>query len=192
MTGKPIMFAVALFACMPATAFAQTFAIDQGSFMLGGALSFTSRGGELYEDNNEDRLNALSLNPTLQFFLRRGIAVGGTILVSRTWQGDFSQSTFGIGPRISAFFGTPTLNAYPFLSLSPIYVSNTTDFGTGDISGSGFGVHLTGGAALMVARNVSVTIGLFYLYESNSFDELDDSFTGNTFGIEMGIAAFIF
>lgn len=180
-------------AALPAAAFAQPASpIDKGSVRLGGTISFTSQGGDLYEDGDGDRASTVLLNPSLGFFVSPGLSLGGEVLVQRQSQGDFSVTSLGIGPELAYFFGGPGSSAYPFVAVAALYTNTTIDEPGDDFSFGGFGVQLSGGATFMVARNVGLTAGAFYFTESLSADGQDGSVSGNTFGIEGGVTAFIF
>ncbi len=184
-----LLFAVTLF--LTGETFAQDYAIDKGSFILGGSANFTSQGGDLYEADDE-RLTSIGLNPLLLYFVLPGFGIGGDLLINRVSQGDFSQTSLAVGPTIAYFFGNSESKVFPFVSASPLFSSTSVDVGDEDISGSGFGFSGEAGAAFMLARNVAITGGVFYLYEKIDIDEFDESLNGNTVGVALGITAFIY
>lgn len=170
---------------------AQSYAIDKGSYLLGGTVGFTSQGGDLYDAGDGDRATTITLNPTFGYFVTPGLAIGGNVQFQKTSQGDFSTSTVGIGPSLAYYFGQPTSKVYPFISASVGYSSLSADagsFGSTSISGYQFGV--TGGLSYMLARNVALTGGVFY--QNQTFTESGMSASGDTFGFQGGVTAFIF
>lgn len=172
-------------------AFSQSFATDKGSIIVGGTAGFSSQGGDMYESGG-DRANSLSVNPEFGFFVAPSVAIGGTAVINYVSQGDASSTTIGGGPSISYLIGGPESKTYPFVSLSPVYTSVSYDYGSFDSSASGFGMLGQVGAVMMAARNVGVNVGIFYLYESYSSDDFDDSMSGNTYGVQVGITAFVY
>lgn len=170
----------------------QSFATDRGSWLVGGSASFTSQGGDMYEDNG-DRLNTISLSPSAAYFVTRGLAVGGAVVFDRLSQGDFSATSLGVGPSFFYFFGSPNASVYPFIGVNPVYTTTSVDLGDlGNETIDGYGVIAQGGVALLLTRNVAFTVGAFYAYEKQNHEDLDESLDGNSFGLRVGLAAFVF
>lgn len=169
-------------------AYAQEYAIDQGSFILDGTVSFSSDGGDLYENLEGDRSNTVLLNPSALYFVAPGVAIGGELLVEYASQGEFSATAIGVGPEIAYFFGEADSSVYPFLAASVSYVSLSSDFF--DASGIGFG--LNAGAAFMLTRSVAISGSVGYDLQNLSVDQADETFSGNTFRLQLGVAAFLF
>lgn len=193
---KLLLLAFALALLAPLSTRAQDYAIDQGSYRVGGSASFVSRGGDLYEGFDDERQNTLLLNPSTQLFVAPGLAIGADALINRTSQGDVTVTTLSAGPSLAYFFGGPESTAYPFVSASPLFslirseIDNEfDDFG---FEATGFGAQFSGGVAFLLARNVAFTAEGFYLTESLKSEEADESASGNTFGVQLGVTAFVF
>ncbi|MEX2282012.1 MAG: hypothetical protein WEE89_05975 [Gemmatimonadota bacterium] len=110
MSGRILLNSTLLLAITALSASAQTHATDRGSIIVAGDASLTSTKAE----NDDDRTTTLRLAPNLQYFIRPGLAIGGEVLLSRTSRGDASISQYGVGPRLSYYFGqgaTTTDNA---------------------------------------------------------------------------------
>ena len=167
---------------------AQDYAVDQGAFVLGGTVSFSSDGGDLYENAEGDRVNTALLNPGILYFISPGLAIGGELYVENVSQGDFSVTTIGIGPEIAYYFGDAESTVYPFVEAGISYASVSSDF----IDASGIGFGLGAGAAFMLTRSVAITAGGAYEISNLSVDQLDDTQSGNTIRLELGVAAFLF
>lgn len=181
-----LAFAIAAF---PQDARAQDYLTDEGVTRLGGALSFTTQGGDYYAPGENDRLTTVNLNPSVQYFLAPGLAVGADALLEYQAQNDVSLRIFSIGPSASYFFGGADTRAYPFLSVNPLY----TNIGRNeDSSINGFGVVGSIGGAFQIARNVAITAEGFYEYESFSTEGADERVSGNTFGLRVGVSAFLY
>lgn len=188
-SGRTVFVALAIVAlATPSDLLAQDFAIDRGSVVIGGTVSYTSQGGELFENTDGDRLNSLLLNPFALFFVTRGLGIGGDFFVQKASQGDQSVTTLGIGPSVAYFFGGPENTAFPFVSGGLEYANlSSTGF-----DASGFGFNFGAGVAFMVSRGVAVTTQASYEVLNLSVDQLDESFSGNGFGLRAGISAFLF
>lgn len=173
---------------------AQGYPTDKGSYLLGGTVSFTSQGGDLFAsgfDGDSDRLTAFTVNPSFGYFVTPGIAIGGDVQFQKATQGDFSTTTVGIGPTLAYYFGGPGSASYPFIAGTVGYSSlsfDSGDFGSDSINGYQFGV--TGGLSYMIARNVALTGALFY--QNQTFSDNGESASGNMIGIQGGVTAFIF
>lgn len=163
--------------------FAQAdYAVDKGSFIIGGSASFSSFGGDIRGD---DRVSIISINPLLGYFVIPNLAIGGTFsYTSYSWD-DESNSSFGLGPSVAYFIGDQNSKTYPFIGGSFIYTSDDDDYTKTDF-------RFTGGAAFMIAKNVAVTGSVYYMMESLKYEGAEESISGNTFGIELGITAFVF
>lgn len=186
---KPLL-AFALIAGLATPVAGQSFAIDQGSMVLDGSISFTNSGGDLYENANGDRSTEILLLPSLLYFVSPGLALGGELVVQRVSQGDFSATTLGVGPEVAYFFGDAESTVYPFVNASMSYV-NTSSSGNG-IDASGVGFDAGGGAAFMLTGTVAITGQVAYTFQNLSIDQTDESRSGNMFRIELGVAAFLF
>ena len=174
--------------------FAQSYPIDKGSSLLGGTISFSSQGGDLFTgDGDNDRLTSVSVNPTFGYFVTPGLALGGDVQFQKDSQGDFSSTSIGIGPSIAYYFGQPATRTFPFISATVgyTYTSLSYDsgvFGSQGINGYQFGV--SGGLSHMIARNVALTGALFY--QNQTFTEDGESASGDAYGFRGGVTAFIF
>lgn len=173
---------------LPGTLAAQGYATDRGSFILGGAASYTSQGGDLYENSDGDRVNTLTVNPYLLYFVSPGLGIGGEVALSRASQGDEDATTVGVGPTIAYYFGDAASRVRPFLQAGASYVSLSSDF----FDASGWGVGGGGGIAFMLSEAVALTLEGVYEIQNISVDEFDEDVDGNEFRFQAGIAAFLF
>lgn len=178
---------VLFFAPSPVAAQAE-YPSDRGSFVLGGSISWTNAGGELYENANEDRYNAVLLNPRALYFVAPGLALGGDLYVQSASQGDFESTTIAVGPAAAYFFGGAESTVYPFLAASVGYASMSSSGADG--SGMTFGG--SAGAAFMLSQAVALTLSGNYRIENISIDQADQSFSGNVFGLQIGVEAFLY
>jgi len=168
----------------PYTAHAQTYAVDQGSLLIGGRGSFTSVATDNDGASESDRVNQLFVNPSGQYFITPGLAVGGDVLFSYASDDGSNITRYGIGPSVTYFFGRDERSYYPFVSGSV----GVTRFNSGglDEGRTQTRYRSSGGVLVMLSRSVGVTGELFYQHIDN------DQLQTNAFGLAFGISAFLF
>ena len=86
------------------SAFAQSFPTDKGSKMVSGSFSFSSMGGDLYEEDG-DRIMLIQFTPSVSYFTEPGFAFGGKLMLLRYSIGDHSLTAWSIGPQLLYFLG---------------------------------------------------------------------------------------
>lgn len=180
---RPVV-AVAVLMLTASAAAAQSYPIDRGSMVLGGTASFTSSGGEAFENSSGDRSNVLLINPFGMYFVVPGLALGGQVLL-RSYSGS-SSTTLGVGPSAAYYFGGPESRVYPYLSAAVAYEWVTSV----DPDRNRLLVGGAAGVALMLSQAVAVLVEAGYDVETFSFGE--SSMNANHFRLEAGIGAFIF
>lgn len=172
--------------------------VDKGSVIVGGGFSFTSNGGDLYENFEGDGQTFITFMPNLAFFVAPSIAVGGEIIFQKSSQGDYSESGFGIGPSVAYFFNTdPTRTeikgaVYPYVELYFQYIKLSMDDGGGDDKANLTAFGGKGGIMYMLTKHWAVNSNLYYQSESLKPDGADDSISGSTLGLSVGVTAFLF
>lgn len=183
---KFVLAASVLFSAVSAIAQAQTagptYALDKGSLIVGGEGSFTSTGF----DGDDNRSVALLVNPAVQYFVRPKLALGGELNLARFSAGDQSVKLFGVGPRITYFFGGPDSRLHPLVSGSVSWVRSS--YGD-DRSDSQAGYRAAAGALYRLTRSVGITGEVF---SQGEIEDSDEDLGLNTFGLQFGIAAFVF
>lgn len=171
---------------VPAAAYAQQHATDQGSIQLSGSASFTSSG----EDDEDDRITAINLNPRLAYFIRPGLSVGAEVLLARQSRGDNSITAFGIGPAATYYFGAADARTKPYVTGNVQWqkTSNESDTFESDATVTSYGAGA--GLLFLLSQSVGITSELFYRSTSVEFDAGEAG--SDTFGLAIGVAAFIF
>ncbi len=180
---------------------AQDFPTDQGSFLVMGGFSFSSAGGDLYKNSENDRFNTLQLNPSVNYFAIPGLALGGKLIYNRNSQGDISSTLWSVGPNLMYFVGgmqgIPQSKGvtYPYISAGFLYgqIKNSYSIqGSKSSSTTSQTVYNFGAGVMYMVTN---TVGLFG--EGNF--ELDrmkpehgNSANGNKFNIVAGFSIFIY
>ncbi len=163
----PLLLAVSLW--LPVVAFGQASPIDKGSLIVGGNANLSAPSNGF----NGDRSFNLTVSPSVQYFVAPGLALGGGVTLGVLGK----RFAGGIGPKVSYFFkGKEERALYPFVSASASYFrAFGSDSGVADVSG---------GAVLMIAKNVGLTGEAFYT------QDLSDE--ANNLGLRFGITAFVF
>ncbi len=159
--------------------------LDKGTFNVGGAISFTSSSGEFYGD---DAISSFSLMPAVRYFVIDGLAVGLDLLLQTNSAGEYTDTTFGIGPTVAYMFDVNSPTFYPYVGAGVVYGSNKQSWDR--YSTTGFIFKFAGGVAFMLNPNLAVLAELGYAIESYKYGEWDAE-SGGTFSLSIGLSAFI-
>lgn len=203
---KPLLI-VLLCVLVPGLALAQSYPADQGSWLLGGNASLTSRG----DDTDDERTTSAFLSPRGQYFVVPGLALGGMVSLSYSSRSNSTRTGLGAGPAVAYYFGDGTRAFYPFVSagfsVSRSKISIDIELPSGidpdDLPAEFFDTERTttstswevsGGLVLMIAKNVGLTGALFYQQDNFDSDAEDilGSLDSDMFGLRVGINAFVF
>ncbi|MFH0733845.1 MAG: hypothetical protein V1773_05165 [bacterium] len=179
--------------------YSQSYAIDKGSMLISGAFSFSSAGGDLYKDSDDNNLVTMQLNTSIGYFISQGFNLGGKLLFNRSSQGDYTSTMIGIGPVVSYYFGDSQSKAYPYIGASVLYVSNSyesesTYLGvttTHETTINGSTIYFGGGVCYMLSKAIGLFGEVGYQIDNLSDDD-DNSSSGNKINLTIGIAAFLF
>jgi hypothetical protein len=161
------------------------YATGRGSMIIGGSANFTSS-----QSGDNGRLTTFGLQPSVQYFVSRGLALGGSVSFDRSWAGDQSLTSYGLGPVVSCYFPDPNNRLYPFLSLRAGYLRSAFRNPGEERDGSGTSARAAGGVLYMLSASVGINSELFY--QSVSQSEEGQTLDSNAFGLAVGITAFIF
>jgi len=74
------------------------FAVDKGSFIIGGSAGFSSTG-----DSGSDRFTEITVNPIFSFFIVPNLAIGGSGSLSRFSASGSSNTSIGFGPSVAYY-----------------------------------------------------------------------------------------
>jgi len=186
-----IIFITILF-CGVNAAFATENAVDKGSMLIAGAASagFSSASGDLWENADGDAITVISLYPSAMYFFMPNFAVGATVGFMNSSQGDASISSMMLGPKVAYFFSLTDSKIHPFLAASGGYSSYSVENGE-KMTQDGFEFSGMGGALFMVGDHMGFTGEVVVTYESLAWED-EDSETGMTIGVRLGVVGFIF
>jgi hypothetical protein len=192
--------------CHPA--FTQSFPTDKGSTIIDGSFSFSNAGGELYERDGVKR-TSIYLSPSLSYFVAPGLAFGGEVGLSGSFQeGSYNWTRWSAGPRLLYFIGgnnskaTVKGSTYPFFDATALYTQTTTEYTfktTQQLSvektekSTTFGTKVSFGLGIcyMLSDTIGLTIKGGYTVE-NSKPEDKDSVRGNELFVYGGIITFLY
>lgn len=178
------ILALAVLATFPAASRAQTAALDRGSVLISGQASFVVRD----EGDLDENTTSFIFLPSLQYFVAPGLAVGGELELTHSSRGDFSTTSYGIGPAMSYYFVRES-DVQPFIRGSFRIARSKSKGELSDRTSKLFGFRGAGGFLVLLSQAVGVDISVYY-DRLQYRDAIDVDL--NTFGIAIGIAAFVF
>jgi hypothetical protein len=184
-----LMFASGVYAGMP---------IDKGNMFLAGGFSFTSAGGDLYKDFEDNSQTILMINPEFGYFFAPGIMAGAELGYSSWSWGDLKDTMFGFGPMVRYYINmnkelTEAKGAiFPYLGVHFLYSS--CKFENGETLKW---TTMTYGGEIGAVFMISDAIGAFgqVAFDSESEKQKEpiegDSVSGTVMGAQIGITYFI-
>lgn len=164
------------------------YAVDEGGAIIAGMGSFSSLGGDLYADSDDNRLTSITLLPSISYFFAPGLGVGAAIEYSRQSQGDNKYHTLGVGPTVSYYIGSSSSKAFPFLAAGFRFY----DLGDDDDSIGGTDIVFGGGVLAEVTDNVGLVIEAGYHMMNLKHTDWDESMKGNIFSVSVGVAGLLY
>jgi hypothetical protein len=167
--------------------------LHSGTTIVSGLASFSSQGGDLYEDSDGDGLTAISVVPSALYIVTAGLALGGDVSYTRQSQGDFSTTVFGVGPKVAYFVNTGG-NAIPYMGVGWNYISlGASSGGEGD---SESGSRIKGVVGVMIkSGHLGIVIEGGYLRDSFSVEfagEEGESISGSSIAVGVGFAGLFY
>lgn len=183
-------------------AFTQSFPTDKGSKIIEGSFSFSNAGGELHEKDGVKR-TSIHLFPSLSYFVAPGLALGGEVQLSGSFQeGSYNWTNWGAGLRLLYFIGgnkgktTIKGSTYPFFDATALYAQTTTEYTinekkTEKSTTSGTKVSFGMGICHMLSEVIGLTIKGGYTVESSKTED-GDAVSGNELFVYGGIITFLY
>jgi hypothetical protein len=174
--------------------------IGQGSRIVAGAITYDSRGGAFYEDENGKRESEWRLYPSGGYFVRDHVAVSLILEVASIKQGRFLDQIWAIGPGAKYYFGggRKSGGTYYFVGGAYLFGQYIHDSGVPEDRREHYSLQslkLDTGMTYMLSEAVGATIALFYdlTWVKQSEPEKGDSWVnGNDVGFEFGFTTFLF
>jgi hypothetical protein len=183
-----LLFSLAIIVTAASAVQAQSYATDRGSFILGGSTGLSShRSVQQYDGQRHDyRFTYVYMAPRVQYFVRPGLALGGSLDLAHSRNRDDSATSYGVGPAIAFFFGEGERTLYPYVSAQTSYLRVSGR----DTRQLGYG--LAGGMLYMLTRTVGLDGSLFFRGSSVTGLEEDQRVRDSVFGLAVGFSAFAF
>ena len=167
--------------------------LDKKATIISGSASFTSQGGDIFEDANGKKATTFNFNPSINHFITKNFFIGGSLEFSTESQGDYKSNGVGVGPQIGYAFGGPQNTAFPYLDLGFRYYSMSADFGSGnDMQFGGSDIALGFGVIVPIKSHIGLIFEGGYHMLSLKDKDTSDSYSGNIFSIGVGIAGLLF
>ena len=169
-------------------------ATGKGSWLVGGTGGFTRHS----EDGGRESSIELNVSPSVLYFIRSGVAVGGTLGVSRVDSQTSDARSVLIGPALRGYFHTPSARllghagASAQLAKSRLVDSRTTTVLTS--SARSVAYEVLGGATWLASTHVGVYAELYYWTSDGKLERTAVAplaFTQSRTGVRLGIAAFM-
>lgn len=173
--------------------FSQESAVSRGAFILSGTASFSSSGGDLFEDMDNNALKSITLTPSLNAFVVNNFFMGLSAEMSSESQGDYRASTTGFGPQIGYAFGDSNSEAFPFISAGINAYSMAYDYGNnndGNITGRD--IHFNFGMIVPVKSHIGIVLEGSYHMLNLTEKSLNVSGTGAIFTFAIGVVGLLF
>ena len=195
---KRNIFLLLLLSLFGSTCLGAEYAVDKGANMFGITAAFINASGDLYQETS----NAILVMPSISHFLIRNFAVGGDLLLFRTVLRGKTSTTWGIGPKISYFFGGKGSKTYPYLTTGFYYLRNDVAGGVelfdnidflsrGDISGTRF--KIGAGTSWMIDQHLGLLAEISYNRDSLKPEDGNiKAKSGNMVMVSVGLIGFTF
>lgn len=187
-----LSFLILLLIVVNTYSFAQEYAVDKGATWLSGTVSFSSSGGELFEDYDGNNSSVFNLAPSINYFVGKNFFMGGGLDFSLEKQGDYQSNSIGVGPQIGYAFGNQDSRAYPYLDLGLRYYGMSVDYGSGNSEGTGTDIFFGAGINVPLRPHLGLTFEAGYHMLNIKEKEYDDTYSGNIFAIGIGIVGLLF
>ncbi len=174
--------------------------ISQGSRIVAGAITFDSKGGAFYEDENGKRESEWRLFPSGGYFVRDRVAVSLILEVASIKQGNFLDQIWAVGPGAKYYFGggRGAGGTYYFVGGAYLFGQYIHDSGLLEERREHYNlqsIKLDTGMTYMLSEAVGATIALFYdlaWVKQNEPEKGDSWVNGNNVGFEFGFTTFLF
>ena len=161
--------------------------MGRGSLMLSGTASFSSAGGNLYKDADDNRLNFIALSPSANYFILNNLFLGAGLGYLSLSQGDKTLSALGAGPNLGYAFGGSQSKTRLYLFASFRYDGFKMDdrSRSGTESAAGLGLIVFG------SERLGLTVEGSYRILANKLEDADKNEYCDVIGVGIGLAGFL-
>lgn len=178
--------------------FGQSYAVDKGSKMVSGSVSFDYLSGKFYQDADKNNMLGIRLDPGLSYFVFPGFAAGIKLDVASRFQGNNKLYSTGAGPQLWYFFnaaGSDDSKSYLFVETSFIYAKENLTQQSSNLLRSKdtlFRYSIGVGGNYMFTQSVGMFLECNYFWEKAEFENPDKSMEGNAIQFSIGLQTFLF
>lgn len=173
--------------------FGQEYALDKGASFVSATGSISIQGGELYEDNQYNRLLTMSFYPSYNHFVAKNFFIGGGFEFSAQNQGNNNVNSVGIGPQIGYAAGNSSSTAFPFVSVGIRYYTMNFDYADlGSSNANGLGYHFGFGLLVPLRDHVGLAFEGGYHVMKVKVKGSNVSYAGNTIVLGFGIIGLLY
>ena len=163
--------------------FADDIIAEKNSTMISISGYYSSLGGDLYTDAEDNSKTIMEFAPTINHFIMPGIYVGLGLNMMSISQGDLDYSSTSVGINAGYVFKGYTDKLLPYIGVGYRMVS------ADDVSGND--MFVGAGAIVPAADQVALTLDVGYHFDSMEIDGIDGTFSGNRISAGIGIAGFL-
>jgi hypothetical protein len=185
---------------MAAAALASKSPISRDSRIVAGAITFDSKGGAFYEDEDGKRESEWRLYPSGGYFIRDHVALSLVLEIASIKQGEFLDQIWAVGPGARYYFGDSreSNDTYYFVGGSYLFGQYISDSGEPDEDRMHYNLQdlkLDAGMTYMLSEAVGATIAAFYdltWVKQTEPDKGNGWVSGNNIGFEFGFTTFLY
>lgn len=165
---------------------------ERGSVMLAGSASLSR------SDIEGNKTTSISLQPNVLYFVANRVAIGGQLGVGYSDRENGETTAWTLGPAARLYFGGSGSKTLPYLGVAVLFGSASTETDepiASESDASLWGIEGVAGLTFMVSRQVGIAAELFVNRDENEFDtgtSATVTTTATSFGLRVGIAAFVF
>jgi hypothetical protein len=173
--------------------------VSKGSRIVAGSISFESRGGEFYEDDNGKRETEWRVLPGGGIFVADRLSAGLLIEILSRKQGGATDYAIGVGPQVKYFFPTGRggrNDAFTFIGLDYLFGQYGRDTAEPDFQKQEYTLHSLKGEAgfiYMLSSSVGATLTLYYdrSWLVQREPEKGPTVGASRFGVALGFTTFL-
>jgi hypothetical protein len=170
---------------------AQSYAVDRGVWQVGG----TGRVSWFRVTGDGPKNSIAELNPRLGYFVAPGLALTANLQLARYGSSGGHVWNYGVGPGLTYYFIHDGRRLHPFLSTRTLLLhTRSSANGGSSYATNAFNWLVSGGAVVLVARNVGLTGELFYAHNHTGYDTGSGSTSSNSeeYGSQFGVSVYLF
>jgi hypothetical protein len=197
---RKALLIIVTFLLLTVTASGAEYPVDKGSTIIYGMFSFSKSSGELYEDSHGNPATLITISPNFLTFIVPNFAVGLHAQMDHISQGGEKVSALSVGPTLALFAGGPDSKAYPYFSTGVAFLTSDLKEKSRDYWGhivsiethySGEKFFFGAGVAFMLSSHLAMIFeGNYNVVKLRQTNQ--NSVFGNSFGVSVGLAGFIF